>query len=486
MLRFLGLLERLGKVAVFFGVLMSLPAFVSWWYEDGLASVYLNHAGQTAAGGALFALAGRLRRSPRLGLRDGFLLVILIWTLLPALAAAPLMSVLPELSFAHAYFEAASGLTATGATVLSGLDDMPPSLNFWRGEMIWIGGMGLIVLVIAVLPILSAGTAAMMQTELPGPTKDERLAPQITQTAKWLWLSYAALTVACALSYYVAGMSGFDAIMHAFTTLGLGGFSSHDASYAYFDSPLIEAVATVFMVVAGMNFALHVLAWRRRSTRFYWHNLEWRAYIAVLMMAVAVVVCYLRATGFYDNWADAFRYGVFNAVSILTTTGYSNTDYGAWPMFAPLLILVLANIVSCSGSTGGGIKMQRALLVSYQTRTETEKSLHPYAYYTNHASPSMPQKHMISALFFILAYCFTAVALMLALVASGMDDFTTAFSAALATLSNTGPGLGGVGPASNYGALTVTQTWLCSFAMLIGRLELMSFLILLRREFWRW
>ncbi|MBE8158512.1 MAG: TrkH family potassium uptake protein [Betaproteobacteria bacterium] len=415
-------------------------------------------------------------------MRDGFFLVVLIWTLFPAMAALPLMAALPDLSFSHAYFEAASGLTATGATVLSGIDFLPPSVNFWRGEMIWLGGMGLIVLVTAILPVIGGG-AAMMQSELPGPAKDERLMPQIAQTAKTLWLTYAALTAACAVAYYFAGMNSFDAVMHAFTTLGLGGFSSHDASYAYFDSPLIEAVAVVFMAAAGMNFVLHFLAWRRKTARLYWSNLECRAYLLSLAAATAVVVCYLRFSGVYSGWADAARYGIFNAVSVITTTGYSNADYNAWPLFAPLLMLVLANFISCGGSTGGGVKMQRVLIAVYQTGTETQKHLHPRAYYNNKAAPAMPQKQIVSVLFFILAYGGTALALMLALSAAGLD-FKTAFSAALATLSNTGPGLGEVGPASNYGGLTAPQTWLCAAAMLVGRLELLSFFILLRRSFW--
>ena len=482
MRRFLGLLGRLGKLTVFLGALMSLPAAVSWFYEDGLAVKYLACAGAVSAGGILAAVCG-MRQNSELTLRDGFCLVVLIWTLFPAMAALPLMAALPELSFSDAYFEAASGLTATGATVLSGIDLLPPSVNFWRGEMIWLGGMGLIVLVTAVLPVIGGGSAAMMQSELPGPAKDERLMPQIAQTAKSLWLTYAVLTAACAAAYYAAGMGAFDAVIHAFTTLGLGGFSSHDASYAYFDSPLIEAVAVVFMTAAGMNFILHFLAWKRKTARLYWRNFECRVYLLALAAATAAVVCYLRFSGAYSNWGDAARYGIFNAVSVLTTTGYSNTDYNAWPLFAPLLMLVLANFISCAGSTGGGVKMQRVLIAAYQTGTETQKHLHPRAYYDNKAAPAMPQKLIVSVLFFILAYGGTALVLMLLLAAGGLD-FKTAFSAALATISNTGPGLGEVGPASNYGVLTAPQTWLCAAAMLIGRLELLSFFILLRRSFW--
>ncbi|MGU9951663.1 MAG: TrkH family potassium uptake protein [Gammaproteobacteria bacterium WSBS_2016_MAG_OTU1] len=463
---------------------MMLPSVVSLWYDDGHAMTFFIYSGGTIAGGLFLFLSFQFHQW-RFSLRDGFVLVTLIWTLLPAIAALPLLAILPDLSFYHAYFEAASGLTATGATVLSNIDNLPPSINFWRGEMIWLGGMGLIVLVVAVLPALSAGSAAMMQTELPGPAKDERLTPHIAETAKSLWLTYTGLTVVCGVSYFLAGMTPLDAIIHAFTTLGLGGFSSHDASYAYFDSPLIEAVAIIFMTLAGMNFILHFLAIKRRKVRLYWNNLECRTYLFLLIAATTIVVCFLYSSGTYATWGESARYGIFNAVSIMTTTGYSNTDYNAWPLFGPLFMLLIANILSCSGSTGGGIKMQRTVLIFYQAESESQKTLHPHAYYVNKAAPTMPQKHIVSVLFFILAYIVTAVVLMLVLTATGMD-FLTAFSAAVATISNTGPGLGAVGPASNYGWMTAQQTWLCAFAMLIGRLELLSFLLLLRRSFWRY
>ena len=473
----------LGKLFAFFSILMCAPAVVSLLADDGLAWVYLKNAGLVAVLAAVLVLIGRLGgRRQDMAVRDGLLLVLLTWILLPALAALPLLDTLTGLTFIKAYFEAASGLTATGATVLTGLDEMPPSLHFWRGEMIWLGGMGLIVLAVAVLPFLGGGSGAMMQTELPGPIKDEKLKPQIAQTAKSLWFIYAGLTGLCCAAYWLAGMSLLDAAVHAFTTLGLGGFSTHDASYAYFNSPLIEAIATVFMVIAGVNFALHYSALSAKSALMYWRNLECRSYLTVLLAAAILIPLYLWLTDEYDFGA-AWRYGIFNTVSIVTTTGYSNTDYGAWPLFAPLLMLLLANITSCGGSTGGGIKMMRVLVLAYQTETETQKHLHPQAYYSNRAFPAMPQKHITSVLFFILAYLATAVALMLALVATEMDFFT-AFSAALATLSNTGPGLGEVGPAASYAQLTPLQTALCAFSMLIGRLELLSFIIMMRRSFW--
>ena len=486
--------EGFGKTLALFGLLMSMPALVALIYQDGLAANYvLSGLFAMFCGGALtmlgaWARKGREKREGKkheLGARDGFLLVLAIWSLLPAFAAIPLMTVVDGLDFTRAYFESASGLTASGGTVLSGLDSLPPSVNFWRAEMIWLGGMGLIVLFIAVLPLLGVGGRGMFQTETPGPMKDQKLKPNIAQIAKGLWLTYAALTLLCAVCYYLAGMTKLDSIMHAFTTLGLGGFSSHDASYAYFDSPLIEAVAVVFMIVAGMNFSAHITAWTRKSHRAYTEQPECMAYLAILAAAVVMVTVYLKMQGQYDDWTTTFRYAIFNTISIATTTGYSNTDFGAWPLAAPLFILLLANVTACSGSTGGGIKLVRALIVFRQTVAERDKLLHPSAWYDTKVGGALPLRTVTSVLFFILAYFTSATVIMLLLAASGMD-FLSAFSASVASISNTGPGLGEVGPSSTYGNLTNIQIWLCSLAMLLGRLELMVFLVVFNRGFWRY
>ena len=420
-----------------------------------------------------------------LGARNGFLLVLTIWTLLPAFAAIPLMAVVDGLDFTRGYFEAASGLTASGGTVIRGLDSLPPSVNFWRAEMIWLGGMGLIVLFAAVLPLLGVGGRGMFQTETPGPLKDEKLRPNIARIAKELWIMYTALTAVCAFCYFAAGMHALDAVMHSFTTMGLGGFSSHDASYAYFDSPLIEVVAVVFMIIAGMSFATHITAFGRRSLRPYSQQPECRAYLAIVVFAAVGVVCYLRLAGVYDDWLSALRYGVFNTISIVTTTGYSNADFGAWPLAAPLFILLLANMTACSGSTGGGIKLIRALIALRQTTAERDKLLHPAAWYDTKVGGSLPQRTLNSVLYFILAYFAAATVIMLLLAASGMD-FLSAFSAAVASISNTGPGLGEVGPAATFGGLSDFQIWLCTLAMLLGRLELMVFLVVIHRGFWKY
>ena len=483
--RWLRILDPLGKVAAFFGLLMAAPAVVSLVFADGLAAMHLTAAAATFAAGALITLLGRpFRRDLRA--REGLLLVVVIWLILPCFATIPLMRALPDLEFSFAYFEAASGLTASGGTVLSGLDSLPPSLNFWRGEMIWIGGMGLIVLAVAIFPLIGASGHGVFNAEMPGPMKDNKLTPRVTQTAKALWVIYAGLTCACALAYFAAGMSGLDAVIHAFTTLGLGGFSSHDASYGYFDSPAVEGVAMFFMVLAGINFTLHFSAWSGRNPLAYFRSQECRAYLLTVAAAVAAVFLYLNSEGVYDSAAETLRHSAFNTISIVTTTGYSSDNFGAWPLFAPMLMLLLANITACAGSTGGGVKMSRTLIALNQTGTERKKLTHPLAYYdTKIGGESLPQKVLASVLFFLAAYLFMSLALALALLATGMD-FLTAFSAALASISNTGPGLGEVGPDSNYAHLTPAQIWLCSAAMLVGRLELLSFLAVMHASFWRY
>jgi trk system potassium uptake protein TrkH len=315
--------------------------------------------------------------------------------------------------------------------------------------------------------------------------KDTKLTPRIAETAKGLWLVYVSFTAACMAAYWLAGMSGLDALMHGFTTMGLGGFSTHDASYAYWDSPAIEAVAMAFMLVAAINFATHFLAWRRVSARPYRRDPEAKAMILVLALSVLLVAGYLLLTGVYDDFKTALRYAAFNVVSIATTTGYANTDFGQWPIFAPLAMLFLSSFVSCSGSTGSGMKMIRAQILFKQIFRELLRTIHPRVFNPVKVS-EMPVSN--ATVFAVLAYLFMYVCsvtvLTLLLTASGLDVIT-AFSAAVASLNTTGPGLGDVGPATTYAGLSDIQTWICSFAMLLGRLELFTLLVVLTPAFWR-
>ncbi len=485
MKRLLRVAHVLGLVIALFGLGMVLPILVASSYDNDAARViFVQALGETVACGLIVWACTRRYRA-ELQVRDGFLLVVLVWTVLPLFAALPLMRFLPGLGFTDAYFECMSGLTTTGATVLTGLDGLPPSINVWRAELVWLGGMGLIVLAVAILPLLGIGGRQMFKAETPGPMKEARLTSRITETARGLWIIYTGISLACLLSYHLAGMSWLDALIHTFSTMGLGGFSSHDQSYGYFDSPAIEAVAIVFMLVAGVNFATHFMVFRNWNAEPYRDDPEAGWFVLVVVASVLGVATYLWAAGTYAGFATALRYASFNTVSIATTTGYASTDYNAWPVFAPMWMLFLSSFASCSGSTGGGIKMIRALILYKQVFTEMNRTLHP-----NAVSPIKLMRHPVpnNVVFAVLAFTFIYVALIVAmtlfLTASGLDA-VSAFTAIVACINNTGPGLNLVGPATTYAILTDLQTWVCSSAMLLGRLELFTVLVVLSPGFWR-
>ena len=378
-----------------------------------------------------------------------------------------------------------SGLTTTGATVLAGLDQLPPAINLWRHELNWLGGMGIIVLAVAILPVLGIGGRQLFMAETPGPMKDSKLAPRITETAKNLWLVYAGITAVCVLALKYAGMSWFDAVCHAFATMGLGGFSTHDSSIGYFNSPAIEGVLILFMLIAGMNFATHFVALRTRSLTHYKHDIEVAPYLFLLVVSCLGVAFYLWFNGAYEDYGTALRHTGFNLISIATDCGFASTDFGQWPLFAPLWMLFLSCISVCTGSTGGGIKMMRTLILVKQSQLQMFVLTHPTAVNPLKLGGLVISSNIIfSVLGFIFVYFMSVVILTLILVISGMD-FITSFSAIVATINNAGPGLGQVGPSSNYLGLTDFQTWTCTVAMFLGRIEVFTALILFTPAYWR-
>jgi trk system potassium uptake protein TrkH len=484
MSRLFSVLNVLSVAIVIFALAMLLALGVSLGYGDAAGRACGEAVLITFVSGAALWFATRGSRS-ELQPHDGFLLVALAWTVLPAFATLPLVLHLPGLGFTGAYFETMAGLTTTGATVLSGLDRLPQSINFWRCELQWLGGMGIIILAVAILPLLGVGGSQIRKAETPGPMKDTRLTPRITETAKGLWLVYVAITIACILAMKAAGMGWFDAVVHAFSTMGLGGFSSHDASFGYFNSPAIEAVTIFFMAVAGINFGTHFLAFRKLSFAPYRGDAEAGAYLAVLALSVVGVAYFLFANGVYPGFSTALRYSAFNVVSIATTTGFSSTDFGKWPIFAPMWMLFLCCFTTCSGSTGGGIKMIRAELMVRQALRELQRIIHPRAYIPVKLSGHMVENNIVFAvLAFMLVYGGSVIAMTMLLAASGLDGIT-AVTAVIACINNTGPGLAQVGPASNYAGLNDFQIWICTFAMLLGRLELFALLVVLTPAFWR-
>jgi trk system potassium uptake protein TrkH len=480
----LPVLHSLGLIVLIFAGTMLVPlAFALAGSDPGLPA-YDRAILITAAAGVGLALVSR-RRTRELLPRDGFLLVTLVWTVLPAFATLPLLFHLPGLSFTHAYFECISAMTTTGATVLSGLDDLPLSINVWRHLLQWIGGMGVLVLAVAILPMLGVGGAQVFRAETAGPFKETKLTPRIADTAKALYALYFSLSLACFLAYWAGGMSPSDAFMHMCSTMSLGGFSSHDASFGHFQSPLLEGIALVFMTLAGFNFSMHFLAWRLRSPLVYLRNEESIGYILLMWGAVFGVTAFLVLAGVYEEWGPALRAAAFNVVSIATTTGYATVDYGQWPAFAPILMLILGGVVTAAGSTGGGIKMVRFVVLTKQAMREFTRIMHPRAInpLTLDGNP-VENKIIFSILAFMLIYGAVVTTCTMLLIISGMEP-VTAVSAVLASVNCIGPGLNEIGPSGNYGGLTDFQLWVCAAAMLLGRLEMMSVLVLFTPIYWR-
>jgi len=478
------ILNVLGAVVALFAATMLVPLLVAWIGHDAALPAYDEAFLITFISGVFMWFVTR-RFKRELQPRDGFMLVTLVWTVIPAFATLPLMLHLKDLSFTDAYFEAMSGLTTTGSTVLVGLDDLPLSINVWRHLLVWFGGMGVIVLAVAILPLLGVGGSQIYKAETAGPLKEAKLTPRIAETAKGLYAIYVALSFACWGAYWWAGMSFTDAYMHMCSTMGLGGFSSHDASFGYWDSQLIEYTAVFFMLLCGFNFSMHFLAWRRRSLSVYWRDPEGQAFVAVTLLAALLIAVFLLWREQYADFWTAWRYALFNTVSIATTTGYASTDYNQWPTFAPALMLFLCCFATCAGSTGGGIKMIRALILAKQAKREFARILHPRVINPVRVSGQLIENNVIFAvLAFMLIYGAVLITCTLLLMASGLDPISS-FTAVVASLNNTGPGLNQVGPATNYAVLSDFETWVCTFAMLTGRLELMSVLVVFTPTFWR-
>jgi trk system potassium uptake protein TrkH len=475
----------LGILLMLFSLTMLVPLAVGLIYGDGALWAFTIAFLLTFSLGALSWWPVRhFRRELRL--REGFLVVAMFWSVLGTFGALPFMFAWQEpqlpMSFTDALFESLSGLTTTGATVIVGLDSLPHSILFYRQQLQWLGGMGIIVLAVAILPMLGVGGMQLYRAETPGPIKDQKLTPRITETAKALWYIYLGLTVVCAFAYWLAGMGIFDAIGHAFSTVAIGGFSPHDASMGYFDSPMVMIVAIVFMTISGVNFSLHFLVWRRQNLSIYWGDSEFRAYACVLLITAFITIGYLQLTHTYGGF-EALLHGVFQVVSIATTTGFTTVEYFAWPGFLPVLLIFTSFIGACAGSTGGGMKVIRMLLLYKQGRREILRLIHPSAQVPVKIGNKAIPERVIGAVWGFFALYVSSFALMLLiLMATGLDQ-VTAFSAVAACINNLGPGLGEVG--ANYAGINATAKWVLCFAMLLGRLEIFTLLVLLTPTFWQ-
>jgi trk system potassium uptake protein TrkH len=474
----------LGLLLATFSLTYLLPAGCSLLLADGQWPRFLLAAAITLGCGALLA-AATWRRQRELKPRDGFLLVTLGWLLLSGAAALPLLLTVPGLTLTGAFFEAMSGLTTTGSTVLTGLDRLPPSLNFWRHSLEWFGGLGIIVMSLAVLPLLGVGGMQLYKGQAPGAVKDERLTPRITETAKQLWFVYALITAAGILALRISHMSWFDAICHSFSAVGLGGFSTHDLSIAYFNSPLVELVLMVLMVIASLNFARHIIALRHLSLETYRQDPEVKAIFAILAVSVIGIAALLSWHGVYPDFLGALRASAFNVISQATTSGLTSQDYQQWPVFAPYWMLFLSCIVCSTGSTGGGIKMFRTLLLARQAGREMKLLIHPAAVAPLRiGGRPIPDSVGHSVLAFIFVYFMTVSLLTFAMLLTGLD-FDDSFSVIVASINNTAHGFGPPGAAHNLHGLSSLQIWICTAAMLLGRLEIFSVIVLFRPAYWR-
>ena len=476
-------LRILGLLLMMFSLTMLPPIAISLVFDEQSWLPFVQ-------GFALTLLAGFLIWAPvrkfhqDLRLRDGFLVVASFWTVLGTFGAVPLFfAETPAMSITDAIFESMSGLTTTGATVLTGLDSLPKSILYYRQQLQWLGGMGIIVLAVAVLPMLGIGGMQLYRAETPGPVKDTKLTPRITETAKALWLVYLTFTIFCMISYRLVGMGWFDALCHAFSTVAIGGFSTHDLSIGYFDSTAVDLVAIFFMFAAGINFSLHFFAFRHIEIKHYGTDPEFRAYVLMLMVVSIIVIAALYLTGTYADLADSLIHGLFQAVSIATTTGFTTANFSAWPGALPAVLIFASFVGGSAGSTAGGIKVIRWLLIFKQGFREIVRLVHPSAEIPVKLGNNPVPSRVVDAVWgFFSIYIIVFGIMLLLMMTMGLDQ-VTAFSAVAATLNNLGPGLGDV--ANGFMTLDDKAKWLAITGMLLGRLEIFTLLVLFTPTFWR-
>lgn len=476
------ILRILGILLMIFSFSMLPPLAISYIYADGAEFAFIAGFFITLITGFIIWIpVYRVRQDLRT--RDGFLITVLFWAVLGFFGAFPFMITEdPHLSFVDAVFESMSGLTTTGATVITGIDYLPKSILFYRQQLQWLGGMGIIVLAVAILPMLGIGGMQLYRAEIPGPVKDSKLTPRITETAKALWYIYLSLTIICGVGYWLAGMDVFDAVSHSFSTVAIGGFSTHDASIGHFNSVTIELICVFFMIVSTANFGLHFFAWRQRSISHYFKDPEFKFYLSTLVGITIIALIALIVTNTYEP-AESLRKALFMVVSIATTTGFATADFAHWPVMLPFLLFVATFAGGCAGSTGGGMKVIRVLLILKQGYREIQRLVHPNAIIPVKLGKKPVSDRVLEAVWgFFSVYMIVFVVMLLALLATGLDQ-VTAWSAVGATLNNLGPGLGGV--STHYGDLNQPAKWVLCFAMLLGRLEVFTLLVLFTPIFWK-
>ena len=482
-MQYKNIIRILGLLVALLSVTMLPPALVSMIYRDGGGVPFLLAFMWCLITGFVAWYPNRYQKTD-LRAREGFLIVVLFWLVLASFSAIPLILLeQPSLSVTDAFFESFSGLTTTGATILNHIEGLPHAVLWYRQQLQWLGGMGIIVLAVAVLPMLGIGGMQLYRAETPGPVKDSKMTPRIADTAKHLWYIYVSLTITCAVAYWLAGMSGFDAICHSFATIAIGGFSTHDASMGYFNSPTINLVCVFFLVIAGVNFALHYAVVQSKSLKNYFYDPEFKVFIAIQVLLTLICFTVLMTSGTYQDADRAFDQALFQSVSISTTAGFATTSFADWPTLLPILLIFSSFIGGCAGSTGGGMKVVRVLLLYLQGLRELNKLVHPKAVFKIKMGKKVLPDRVVEAVWgFFSAYAAVFVFCMLLLLATGMDDIT-AFTAVAASINNLGPGLGEV--AANYSTIADSSKWVLIMAMLFGRLEIFTLLVLFTPAFWR-
>ncbi len=477
-------LKTIGLLLMVFSLTQIPPILIDFIYREGELFSFLISFVLTFIGGYLVWFFNR-NTTQNFRIREGILIVVCFWVVLSLFGTLPflLTDSIKDLTFASALFESMSGLTTTGATVLSQLDDLPKSILFYRQQLQWLGGIGIIVLAVAILPFLGVGGMELYHAEYSGISKD-RLTPKVRQTAIALWKIYLSLTILCALGYFFSGMSFFDAVSHSFSTIAIGGFSTHDASIGHFNSMSIELVAMFFMFLSGINFSLHFVVWNNRNFVDYWRDSEFKTYIFILISATVIILITLGLNNQYNNSTDTLRYGLFQTISMATTTGFVSQKFSSWPVAIPLFLILLSFIGACVGSTGGGIKVVRVLMMFRLGMKEIKKFIHPSAQVNVKLNQSsVSEQTLVSVLGFFSLYAIAFILILTMLMFTGLDQVSS-FSATAATMNNLGPALGTV--ADNYSALGDTAKWILSFSMLIGRLEVLTIIALFHKAFWRY
>ena len=475
--------KTIGLLLMVFSFAQVPPLIIDLIYAEGEYISFVYSFALTVLGGLVLWWPFKdIKKDFRL--REGVLIVVCFWIVLSLFGTLPFLITdsISDLSFSEAFFESMSGLTTTGATVLSQLDELPKSILFYRQQLQWLGGMGIIVLAVAVLPLLGVGGMELYHAESSGIAKD-RLTPKLRNTAIALWKIYLSLTVLCALGYFLSGMSIFDAISHSFSTVAIGGFSTHDGSIGYFNSAAIETIAMFFMFLAGINFSLHFVAWNNRSLVDYIKDSEFKTYSMVLICSSIIVIIALSLNGQYESVNETLRHSLFQTISIATTTGFTSQNYSSWPAAIPVFLIMMSFIGACVGSTGGGIKVVRILVMFRLGMKEIRKFIRPNAQVSVKLNKSsINEKALVSVLGFFSLYAISFFLILMLLMFAGLDQ-VTAYSATAATMNNLGPGLGDV--AQNYGSVGEAAKWILSFSMLIGRLEVLTIIAIFHRAFWR-